>query len=418
MKQLLTLLLLPLIVFGQSTSQPLSVHKTTGAIVAPVVPATFKSANNIGSTNAVNTWASSQTFSNAASIKLGIANSVAGGIEFFKDDSGFSFTLYGGNITANRALLLPDASGTLAIRSGDLGTPTVLVGTNISGSAASLTAGNVTTNANLTGDVTSSGNVSTVAGFSRSIVQTTPTLTITANAGVIDVTKIDQKATNNAATTLTFSGTPATSNTVFGATLSNSDTTARVWTIPSSFSRYTNGFITSVTVPAAVGGNNSELPLRWKWDGARYNLDGDPPSQTGTGSYVLSSGATFDATNATSLPHSVSFTVDGGGAALTTGVQAVIVNALYAGTVSSWTVTASPADTITFDILRSAAGGAAPSTSMVGAGTKPALASGVDANSAPASWTSTAITARDNFKCQITAVGGTATSATVTLYYK
>lgn len=46
---------------------------------------------------------------------------------------------------------------------GNLGTPSALVGTNISGTAASLTAGSVTTNANLTGDVTSSGNATTIA---------------------------------------------------------------------------------------------------------------------------------------------------------------------------------------------------------------------------------------------------------------
>lgn len=39
-----------------------------------------------------------------------------------------------------------------------LGTPTALVGTNITGTASGLTAGSVTTNANLTGDVTSVGN--------------------------------------------------------------------------------------------------------------------------------------------------------------------------------------------------------------------------------------------------------------------
>ncbi|SER52566.1 beta strand repeat-containing protein, partial [Flavobacterium frigoris] len=43
-----------------------------------------------------------------------------------------------------------------------LGTPSALVGTNITGTAAGLTAGNVTTNANLTGDVTSSGNATTI----------------------------------------------------------------------------------------------------------------------------------------------------------------------------------------------------------------------------------------------------------------
>ncbi len=43
-----------------------------------------------------------------------------------------------------------------------LGTPSALIGTNITGTAAGLTAGNVTTNANLTGEVTSSGNATTV----------------------------------------------------------------------------------------------------------------------------------------------------------------------------------------------------------------------------------------------------------------
>ena len=43
-----------------------------------------------------------------------------------------------------------------------LGTPSALVGTNITGTASGLTAGNVTTNANLTGGVTSVGNAATV----------------------------------------------------------------------------------------------------------------------------------------------------------------------------------------------------------------------------------------------------------------
>jgi hypothetical protein len=44
-----------------------------------------------------------------------------------------------------------------------LGTPSALVGTSITGTASGLTAGNVTTNANLTGEVTSSGNTATIA---------------------------------------------------------------------------------------------------------------------------------------------------------------------------------------------------------------------------------------------------------------
>jgi len=46
-----------------------------------------------------------------------------------------------------------------------LGTPSVLVGTNITGTAAGLTAGTVTTNANLTGMVTSVGNAASLGSF-------------------------------------------------------------------------------------------------------------------------------------------------------------------------------------------------------------------------------------------------------------
>jgi hypothetical protein len=46
-----------------------------------------------------------------------------------------------------------------------LGTPSALVGTNITGTAAGLTAGNVTTNANLTGAITSVGNAASLGSF-------------------------------------------------------------------------------------------------------------------------------------------------------------------------------------------------------------------------------------------------------------
>ena len=73
-----------------------------------------------------------------------------------------------------------------------LGTPSALVGTNITGTAAGLTAGTVTTNANLTGDVTSVGNATTLAtvatagttGSSTSI----PSITINAKGLVTSIT--------------------------------------------------------------------------------------------------------------------------------------------------------------------------------------------------------------------------------------
>ena len=53
-----------------------------------------------------------------------------------------------------------------------LGTPTALVGTNITGTAAGLTAGNVTTNANLTGQVTSVGNAAVLGSFTSAQLAT------------------------------------------------------------------------------------------------------------------------------------------------------------------------------------------------------------------------------------------------------
>ena len=53
-----------------------------------------------------------------------------------------------------------------------LGTPTTLVGTNITGTASGLTAGNVTINANLTGHVTSTGNAAVLGSFTKAQLDT------------------------------------------------------------------------------------------------------------------------------------------------------------------------------------------------------------------------------------------------------
>jgi hypothetical protein len=75
---------------------------------------------------------------------------------------------YGG-VTLNNAVtgtgdMVLSTSPTLVTPA--LGTPSALVGTNITGTAAGLTAGSVTTNANLTGAVTSVGNATSLGSFS------------------------------------------------------------------------------------------------------------------------------------------------------------------------------------------------------------------------------------------------------------
>jgi hypothetical protein len=75
--------------------------------------------------------------------------------------------------SANLATAVTDETGSGALVfatsptlvTPDLGTPSALVGTNITGTAAGLTAGNVTTNADLTGAVTSVGNATSLGSF-------------------------------------------------------------------------------------------------------------------------------------------------------------------------------------------------------------------------------------------------------------
>lgn len=89
-------------------------------------------------------------------------------------------TFLGTPSSANLAAALTDETGSGAavfatsptLVTPALGTPTALVGTNITGTAAGLTAGNVTTNANLTGAVTSSGNATSLGSFSSANLST------------------------------------------------------------------------------------------------------------------------------------------------------------------------------------------------------------------------------------------------------
>lgn len=99
--------------------------------------------------------------------------------------------------SANLRATLTDETGTgLAyFQGGDIGTPSAGVGTNLTGTAAGLTAGHVTTNANLTGPITSSGNATAVASQtgtgSTFVMDTSPTL-VTPTLGVALATSINK----------------------------------------------------------------------------------------------------------------------------------------------------------------------------------------------------------------------------------
>jgi hypothetical protein len=91
--------------------------------------------------------------------------------------------------------LWKDASGNAI----GLGTPAAFVGTNITGTASGLTAGNVTTNANLTGGVTSVGNAATVvtnANLTGGVTSVGNAATVVTNANLTGgVTSVGNAAT-------------------------------------------------------------------------------------------------------------------------------------------------------------------------------------------------------------------------------
>lgn len=83
--------------------------------------------------------------------------------------TGNSFLINGLAATANTGTGAVVRATSPTLVTPALGTPTALVGTNITGTASGLTAGTVTTNANLTGDVTSSGNATTLATVNSNV---------------------------------------------------------------------------------------------------------------------------------------------------------------------------------------------------------------------------------------------------------
>lgn len=134
-----------------------------------------------------------------------------------------------------------------------LGTPASGVATNLTGTAAGLTAGSVTTNANLTGPITSVGNATSIASQTgtgtKFVVDTSPTL-ITPILGVASATTVNKVTLTTPATgstltildgktltvnnSLTLAGTdattmtfPATSTTVAGLSIAQTFTAAQ-----------------------------------------------------------------------------------------------------------------------------------------------------------------------------------------------
>lgn len=138
-----------------------------------------------------------------------------------------------------------------------LGTPSAVVLTNATGTASSLTAGNVTTNANLTGDVTSVGNAATIASAAVTLAKMANLAQdqfigrTTASTGVPETATI----TSAARTVLDDTTVSAMVDTIGGAAATGSGGLVRA-TTPT--------FGTSIIDPLLIGGTGVTSTLTLK----------------------------------------------------------------------------------------------------------------------------------------------------------
>lgn len=111
----------------------------------------------------------------------------------------------------------------------------------------------------------------------------------------VDVTRALNTKSISADSTLTFSGTPASANTVFTLAIANTDTNPHVITIPSSYSVLRQAAITAFTMPAS-----SQYLVTWRYDGTGYQVFGEPAPDGFLAEQSIASATTTDLGAATS----------------------------------------------------------------------------------------------------------------------
>lgn len=159
---------------GEATSTGNSVTLSNSAVIGKVITGFTSGAGVVAATDTIlqaiqkldgNTAASGS--GTVTSVSVVTANGVSGTVATPSTTPAITLSL---TTTGTGTTYVVDTSPTLITPA--LGTPTALVGTNITGTASGLTAGNVTTNANLTGMVTSVGNAASLGSFTSAQLAT------------------------------------------------------------------------------------------------------------------------------------------------------------------------------------------------------------------------------------------------------
>lgn len=157
-------------------------------------------------------------FIDTVNVRVGVGNAVPAATLDVTGNAQFGTTVKSTFTAAGALTLASGAALTLSGSAGNVVTGASVTasaffgsGNGLTGTAASLTAGAVTTNANLTGDVTSSGNATTVvkingtsmAGLATGILKNTTTTGVPSIAIAADFPTLNQNTSGNAATVTT-----------------------------------------------------------------------------------------------------------------------------------------------------------------------------------------------------------------------